>query len=201
MCTTARVLHFASKQVKTLEDLKGLKVRAPTRIGTKVLTALGAVPVQMPAPQVPEALAKGVVDGVSFPWEVVPGLKIQEIAKTHTDTPPGQPYMSEHDLRRGDEPGEVRQPAAGPEEGDRRQQRARRVEVGGQGLGRHHRAGAQARARPRQHDQRADDAEFERWKKATENVEKEWFTEVGAKGGNGPALLDDAKALIKKYGG
>ena len=88
------VLHFASKQVKTMDDLKGLKVRAPTRIGTKVLTALGAVPVQMPAPQVPEALAKGVVDGLSFPWEVVPGLKIEEIAKTHTETPPGQPYMS-----------------------------------------------------------------------------------------------------------
>ena len=44
-------------------------------------------------------------------------------------------------------------------------------------------------------------AEFERWKKATEGVEKEWFTEVAAKGGNGPALLDDAKALLKKNGG
>src|SRR6266508_2171593 len=31
-------LHFTTKDVKTLEDLKGLKVRAPTRISTKVLT-------------------------------------------------------------------------------------------------------------------------------------------------------------------
>jgi TRAP-type C4-dicarboxylate transport system substrate-binding protein len=44
-------------------------------------------------------------------------------------------------------------------------------------------------------------AEYERWKKATEGVEKEWFGEVAAKGGNGPALLDDAKALLKKHGG
>ena len=44
-------------------------------------------------------------------------------------------------------------------------------------------------------------AEYDRWKKATENVPNDWFTEVGAKGGNGPALLEDAKAMIRKYGG
>ena len=87
-------LHFTDKTVKTLDDLKGLKVRAPTRIATKVLAALGAVPVQMPVPQVPEAMSKGVVDGASLPWEIVPALKIDEIAKTHTDSPPGQPTMS-----------------------------------------------------------------------------------------------------------
>lgn len=32
-------LHFGSKTVKTLEDLKGLKVRAASRIGTKTLAA------------------------------------------------------------------------------------------------------------------------------------------------------------------
>lgn len=57
------LLHFASKQVKSLEDIKGLKVRSPTRIGAKWLGAIGAVPVQMPVPQVPEAISKGVVDG------------------------------------------------------------------------------------------------------------------------------------------
>ena len=87
-------LHFADKQVKTMEDLKGLKVRAPTRIGTRMLAALGATPIQMPAPQVPESIAKGVVDGASIPWEVVPALKIQEVTKTHTETGPGQRKMS-----------------------------------------------------------------------------------------------------------
>jgi len=37
--------------------------------------------------------------------------------------------------------------------------------------------------------------------KAAAGVEKEWVTEVGAKGGNGQALLDDARALIRKHGG
>ena len=52
------LLHFSNKRVTNMDELKGLKVRAPTRIGTKFLTAIGAVPVQMPVPQVTESLAK-----------------------------------------------------------------------------------------------------------------------------------------------
>ncbi len=88
------LLHFAKQPVKTMEDLKGLKVRGPTRIGAKVLTALGATPVQMPLPQVPESVAKGVIDGAMVPWEGVPPIKLQEIAKYHTDTAAGAPRMS-----------------------------------------------------------------------------------------------------------
>src|SRR3954464_9984846 len=54
------LFHFTNKDVKTMDDIKGLKVRAPSRIGTKFLTAIGATPVQMPLPQIPEALSKSV---------------------------------------------------------------------------------------------------------------------------------------------
>ncbi len=195
------VLHFASKEVKTLDDLKGLKVRAPTRIGTKTLTALGAVPVQMPAPAVPEALAKGVVDGVSLPWEVVPGLKIQEIAKTHTETPPGQPYPSNT----------IFVVAMNQAKYDGLPPELRKVIDANSGLAASKWAGqvwdgtvAPARKLAVERKNTINVltmAEFERWKKATEGVEKEWFTEVAAKGGNGPALLEDARALIRKNGG
>lgn len=195
------VLHFASKDVKTLEDLKGLKVRAPTRLGTKVLTGLGAAPVQMPAPQVPESLAKGVVDGVSFPWEVVPALKIQEIAKTHTETPPGQPYPSNT----------IFVVAMNQAKYDGLPADLKKVIDANSGLDASKWAGqvwdstiAPARKLAVERKNTINVLtmpEFERWKKATEGVEKEWFTEVGAKGGNGPQLLDDAKALLKKHGG
>jgi hypothetical protein len=44
-----------------------------------------------------------------------------------------------------------------------------------------------------------NNTEYKRWAKATENVDDGWIKEVNAKGGNGKALLDEAKALLKKY--
>ena len=44
-------------------------------------------------------------------------------------------------------------------------------------------------------------AEYDRWVKATEGVNKEWITEINAKGANGEALLNDARALIRNHGG
>jgi TRAP-type C4-dicarboxylate transport system substrate-binding protein len=62
-------VHTRDKQVKTLADFKGLKVRAPTRLTNKLIASMGATPVGMPVPQVPEALNKGVIDGAVIPWE------------------------------------------------------------------------------------------------------------------------------------
>ena len=82
------------KGVRTLEELKGLKIRAATRLNSRMLAALGATPVQMPLPAVPEAMAKGVIDGAMVPWEGVPAAKLQEIAKSHLDAPAGQPKFA-----------------------------------------------------------------------------------------------------------
>lgn len=79
-------LHTTSKQVKTLADFRGLKVRAGTRINNKMLAIFGATPVGMPLPQTLESLSKGVIDGTLFPWEVVPAVKVHELVKYHTET-------------------------------------------------------------------------------------------------------------------
>ena len=75
----------ANRQVKTMEDLKGLKLRNPTRLAGEALKALGAVSIGMPVPQVPESLAQRVIDGCVIPWEVVPAVKVQELVKFHTE--------------------------------------------------------------------------------------------------------------------
>jgi TRAP-type C4-dicarboxylate transport system substrate-binding protein len=86
-------LHMRDKEVKTLADLKGLKVRAPTRLTNKLIASVGATPVGMPVPQVPEALSKGVIDGAVIPWEVVPAIKVQELVKFHSETDPKSPAL------------------------------------------------------------------------------------------------------------
>lgn len=84
------VFHMAAKPVKTMTDLRGLKLRAPTRLTNKFIAMLGATPVSMPVPQVGDALAKGVIDGAVVPYEVVPSVKIDELAKYHIETDPGE---------------------------------------------------------------------------------------------------------------
>lgn len=69
------------KAIERLEDFKGMKLRAPTRLTNRMLALLGASPVGMPVPQVPEALGKGVIDGAVIPYEVAPGLRIQELTR------------------------------------------------------------------------------------------------------------------------
>ena len=85
-------LIHANKQVKTMDDRKGLKLRNPTRLAGEALKALGAVSVGMPVPQVPESLAQRVIDGAVVPWEVVPAIKVHELLKFHTEIP-GSPTL------------------------------------------------------------------------------------------------------------
>jgi TRAP-type transport system periplasmic protein len=53
------VIHTKYKQVKTVDDLKGLKLRGPSRQITKMLGLLGATPVGMALPQIPDSLSLG----------------------------------------------------------------------------------------------------------------------------------------------
>lgn len=78
-------IHTKEKVVKTLEDLKGLKVRIPSRPVADAFAAYGATPVAMPVPQMPEALSKNVIDGSVVPWEVVPAFKLHELANSTTE--------------------------------------------------------------------------------------------------------------------
>lgn len=87
-----QAVNTAKREVKTLADWQGLKLRSSTRLGAKTLAALGGSPVAMPPAQVTEAIAKGVVDGALGAWEMVIPTKINEVAKFHSQPVAGQPY-------------------------------------------------------------------------------------------------------------
>ncbi|WP_365889346.1 TRAP transporter substrate-binding protein, partial [Desulfuromonas sp.] len=77
------LLH-TKKPVRTLEDLKGMKIRA-TGLSAQVVEALGGVPVAMPQGGTYEALQKGVVEGTFGPIEALKGWKQAEVVKYTTD--------------------------------------------------------------------------------------------------------------------
>ena len=80
-------IQTVDKPVHSPDDLKGLKMRIPSRTGAWVIEALGASPVGMPVPALPQALATHAVDGALIPWEIVPPLKLQELMKYYVEGP------------------------------------------------------------------------------------------------------------------
>jgi len=67
------------KRVETLDDLAGLRLRAPAEL-LPVLKHVGADPVEMPMGEVYSALAKGVLDGVVAPKDTLKSLHFAEVA-------------------------------------------------------------------------------------------------------------------------
>lgn len=87
------MFHSAKKPIKSVADLRGMKVRGPTRLITRMLGSLGAIPVGMPLPQIPDALSKGTIEGCVIPWEVVPSVKVNELTRFHSEFPAGMPAL------------------------------------------------------------------------------------------------------------
>jgi TRAP-type C4-dicarboxylate transport system substrate-binding protein len=192
-------MHFASKEVKALDDLKGLKVRSPGRVGARIIQAWGAAPVQMPLPAVPEAVSKGVIDGAMVPWEGVPVIKLQEITKFHLITAPNQNKMSNTIFAFAMNQGKY----------DSLPADLKKVIDANSGIEWSAIAGKAFDATVGPNSKEAtgrgnkmnvlSDAEYAKLQKASEGVTEEWIKEVGAKGGDGKALLGAAKDLLQKY--
>ncbi len=66
------------KPVTKLEELKGLKIRS-TGSSAKIVEHLGGAPVGMPMGEAYDAIARGVVNGVVAPTEVMKGWKLGEV--------------------------------------------------------------------------------------------------------------------------
>jgi TRAP-type C4-dicarboxylate transport system substrate-binding protein len=81
----AGLIHTRDTQVRTMEDLEGLRLRTPSQAISMMLESLGANPVGMPPTQVYENLQKGVLDGNVFPYEAVHGFKLYEVLDYHLD--------------------------------------------------------------------------------------------------------------------
>lgn len=74
------------KPVETLDDLKGLRIRAAVDfIGP--LAAYGAEGVTMPMTETYPSLEKGVVDGVIAPYEALKSLSFAEVVNYYSELP------------------------------------------------------------------------------------------------------------------
>ena len=79
------------KPLKSLADLKGMKIRVPGGVGSLVGKALGVTAVKLPAPKVYEALSSGVADGIFMPMETQKTFRLKEVVP-HVMIMPGGLY-------------------------------------------------------------------------------------------------------------
>jgi TRAP-type C4-dicarboxylate transport system substrate-binding protein len=190
-------LVHANKEVKTPSDMEGLKIRGGSRLVSSFLKELGATPVGMPVPAVPEGLSKGVIDGTTIPWEVTAALKVPELVSNHTEFEGASLYTLGFVLAMNKDKyeslpadlqkviddnsglefsvfaGKTMEESDGPARKLAVDRGNNIVQVSGAGI--------------------------DAWKAAAEPVYADWIADMASKGIDGQALIDEARALIAKH--
>jgi len=194
------LLILTKKPVRNMAELKGLKIRAASRSGVWTLDALGARGIGLPLNEIPPALSKGVIDGVSTTYEIAPSLKLEELVDHFTEFEGPRPRLNggvfaflmnkssyaklPPELKRVIDANSGRNVArwAGENwvaiEGPAKKVMASKAKN-------------QFHVIPL--------AEVQKMQEAVKPVYERWFDEMRKLGIDGPALLADARALIDKH--
>ena len=192
-------VHTRDKPVKSLDDFKGMKLRAPTRQTNKLLAKLGASPVGMPVPSVADAVSKGTIDGFVLPWEVIPAFKLHEMVKYHTETDPSRPAMysagfvfAMNQTKYDSLPLDLKA-VIDKNSGAALSRQIGKIWDASQAVGR------KAAVDRGNSFIQLSAAETDNWMKASAPLYEEWVADMDKRGLPGKQMLDDARALLVKH--
>lgn len=76
------ILMMRDREIRSPEDLRGLKIRVSGAAAADAVTALGATPVQLPITQVYNGLQTGLIDGLVSGASVLSDFKLDEVVGT-----------------------------------------------------------------------------------------------------------------------
>jgi TRAP-type transport system periplasmic protein len=192
------VMHSRDKVIRSMEDLKDLKVRAPNKPIAEVLTMMGATPVFLPAPQLPSALSKGVLDVAALSWDVVIPFKIHELVKSHTELSGdrglyGQVFLFTMNLDTYQKlPADLQQVINNNSGLALAQWMGKQLDEMGDN-------GRQITRQSGNEMVRLSDTETNRWKIASQPIINNWIDDISADGLDGQRLYNRANALIEQY--
>ncbi len=191
------MLH-TNKEVRSPDDMQGLKIRGGSRLVNELLEIMGATPVGMPVPAIPEGLSKGVIDGTTIPWEVTSALKVPELVKNHTEFTGAALYDLTFVL------------AMNKDKYESLPDDLKKVIDDNSGLEFSIFAGgtqsdADGPARQAALDMgnniiTLNEEETQVWRDASQPIYDSWIAEMNDKGIDGQALIDEARSLMDAYG-
>ena len=189
------VIHSATRPVRALDDVAGMKLRTPSRTGAWLLQAWGAEAVGMPVSELPQAMAKRVVDGALTTYEIVPALKLQELDRHVTELPEGNRFgttvfmLAMNKDRYAALPGDLKAVL------DANSGTAVAARIGALWEG-FETDGTQALAAAGVETIVLDAAEAERFNAASRTVMTRWIERMAARGIDGAALVERARAAV-----
>lgn len=193
------VIHTKGKAVQTVDDLKGLKLRAPSRPVGDALAKYGATPVFMPVPQAPEALSKNVVEGIVVPWEVTVPLRLYELTDNHTQIAGPRGLYTSVFLYGMNKKTYDGLPADLKKVIDANSGAAMTGRIG-QAWEDVEKPGLEAAQKRGNKILTMPEAETAKLRKLAESVSAEWVADMNKAGKDGAKLLAAAQALIDKHG-
>ncbi len=196
----AGFLFQTKDPVTKMADLKGMKLRAAARSGVWLLEALGATGLGMPLNAIPPALSKGVIDGVTLPYEIAPAVKTQDLVSNFSTLAGPQPRLGTNvftflmnkksydglsaDMKR------VIDDNSGGNIAEWAGNNWAAIEEPGLKV-------VQSKKKNKFHV--IPESEVEKMRAAAAPVFERWYREVAKDGIDGAALLADARTLIDKY--
>jgi len=84
----AGLMTRTNKAYRSLDDLKGLRLRAPSAAQAKQIQYMGAVPIAAPITEVYPGLERGTMDGAMVPFTTILDFRLGEVAKGFTISGP-----------------------------------------------------------------------------------------------------------------
>ncbi|MCG6876812.1 MAG: TRAP transporter substrate-binding protein [Betaproteobacteria bacterium] len=196
----AGFLFQTKDPILKMEDLKGKKIRAASRGGVWLLEALGATGVGLPLNEIPPALSKGVIDGVTLPYEIAPAVKTQDLVSNFSELAGPQPRLGTNvftflmnkdtyaklppDLKKVIDDNSGRNIAKWAGEN------WAAIEIPGKKV---------IASKPKNKFHTIPIEEVNKMKKAAQPVFDRWYAEMKNIGVDGEAMVADARAMIDKY--
>lgn len=191
-------LFHTKAPVTGLESLRGMKIRGGSRVINNMLTKLGATPVGMPVPAVTEALSKGVIDGATIPWEVVPALKVTELVKNHTTFAGNRGLYTQTFAFSMNKAAYDKLPADLKKVIDNNSG-VETAALFGRAMEAGDKAGRELAVKSGNNILALDVAETQRWRRTAAAVEADWIEEMKGKNIDGAKLISEARALVNQF--
>jgi len=190
----------SKRPIRKVTDLRGLKIRVLNKTAARFLGSLGASPIGAPLPEIPQMLAKGVIDAALIPYEIAPAIKMQELVRYFCIMEGSKPRLHtgvfaflmnkksydglSADLKKVLDDNSGRNIAA------KAGQNWRNIEIPAKKV---------MMSKPKNKEIIIPANEVAKLQKAAQPAIHKWIEEMTEKGYKGQELYDDAVAMITKY--